>query len=149
MTKKMCFALAVVLITSVSNFAQVSESLPSFEDYSTPVYKGKIKRPKWILYNRQDGWRDSLGKLVESPTVNFSGKYFATVHSCGTGCRYYTVTDLTTGKELDMLRGFGAGEEPPTTKDGLEYRETLYFLPNSRLLIAQYEVYKSDKTECR
>lgn len=50
---------------------------------------------------------------------------------------------------MNVLSAFGSGEIPPTTKDGFEYRENLFYLPNSNLLIVQYEVEKPDQTECR
>lgn len=149
MVRHICFVLAFGILVSVEGYAQGKGGLPSFEDYKVPVYTGKIRRPKWIRYNKRERWRDDLGKLVPSPEVNFSGKFFVTVHSCGTGCRYYTLTELTTGKDLDVLRGFGSDEEPPTTRDGYEYRENLFFVPNSKLLIVQYGVEKQDRTECR
>lgn len=149
MIKTFCFALVLGILTSVSVYTQGNRALPSFEEYRVPLYTGKIKRPKWIRYSRRDGWRDALGKLVPDLEVNFAGRFYLTVHSCGTDCRYYTLTDLTTGRDLDALPGFGSGEPPPTTRDGYEYRERLFYLPDSNLLIAQYEVEKPDENECR
>src|SRR5436189_575656 len=90
-----------------------AQSSPRFEDYQVPVYTGAIHRPKWIRHRGSDGWRDNLGKLVEEPGVNFAGKYFVSAHSCGTGCRYYSVTDLSSGRELDTLKDFDSAEPSP------------------------------------
>ncbi len=70
-------------------------NLPRFEDYEVSLHRGKTHLPKWIRRVSEGEWRDDLGKLVESPQVNFAGKYFVAAHSCGTGCRYYTMTDLS------------------------------------------------------
>ena len=77
-----------------------AQSWPRFKDYEVPLYKSAIHRPKWIRHVKGDEWRDDLNKLVDPPEVNFAGKYFVAGHSCGTGCRYYTMTDLASGREL-------------------------------------------------
>src|SRR2546423_1023795 len=89
-----------------------------FEDYQAPVYTGAIYQPPWIRHVGGHEWRDKLGKLVVPPEVNFAGRYFVAVHSCGTYCRYYTMTDLSSGRALDLLKGFDAGETTPKTRDG-------------------------------
>src|SRR5262245_59038243 len=94
---------------------------PRFEDYPAGTYTGTIHQPKWIRQVTATEWRDDLGKLVEPPEINFAGKCFVTVHSCGTDCRYYTMTDLSSGRELDLLKEFGSGEPSPKTRDGHPY----------------------------
>ena len=79
-----------------------TQNTPRFEDYAVAVYTGRIQRPKWIHPGPSGEWRDKLGKLVEPPEINFAGKYFVAVHSCGTSCRYYTMTDLSSGRELNI-----------------------------------------------
>ncbi len=125
-----------------------AQSSPRFKDYEVPVYTGAIHRPKWIRRVSGDEWRDNLGKLVEPPEVNFAGKYFISVHSCGTGCRYYTMTDLSSGRELNLLKDFGAAEPPPTTREGYPYTD-LITRANSKLLVAQYRVESPRGEECR
>lgn len=125
------------------------QSSPRFEDYEVPVYTGAIHRPKWIRRVSGDEWRDNLGKLVEPPEVNFAGKYFISVHSCGTGCRYYTITDLSSGRELNLLKDFGAAEPPPTTREGYPYVTDLVTRANSKLLVAQYRFESPRGEECR
>jgi hypothetical protein len=98
------------------------QTSPRFEDYEVAIYRGTIYRPKWIRRVTDDEWRDELGRLVEPPEINFAGKYFVSVHSCGIGCRYYTLTDRSSGRELDLLNDFGAAEPPPTTHAGLSIR---------------------------
>ena len=126
-----------------------SQTSPRFEDYEVVIYRGTIHKPKWIRRVAEDEWRDELGKLVESPAVNFAGKYFVSVHSCGTGCRYYTMTDLTSGRELDLLKNFAAPEPPPKTRDGYPYVTDLLTRANSKLVVAQFHIDSSRGEECR
>lgn len=141
--------LKAILISIVFPLLAVSQQRPpSFETYPASVYTGKIHNPKWIK-KYGESWRDDLGKIVEVPEINFAGRYYIAVHSCGTGCRFYTLTDLATGKELDALSVFSTGEPPPKTKDGFPYFSILYFKPNSRLLVAQYEIESATATACR
>jgi hypothetical protein len=133
-----CFALSSAAQSSVQ-----------FEDYEVPVYSGAVHRPKWIRHVVGDEWRDNLGKLVELPEINFAGKYFVSVHSCGTGCRYYTLTDLSVGRELDLLKDFAAAEPPSKTREGYPYITDLVTRANSKLLVAQYRVESPRGEECR
>ena len=122
---------------------------PTFEDYPIAVYSGRIHRPKWIRRGTSGEWRDQLGKLVEPAEINFAGKYFVSVHSCGTSCRYYTMTDLSTGRELNLLRDFDAVEPPPRTHDGYQFITDLVSRPDSKLLVAQYRIDAPRGERCR
>lgn len=141
--------LAISFMFLVGTPSSSAQSSPRFEDYEVTVYSGMVVRPKWIRHVRGDEWRDDLGKLVEPPKVNFAGKYFVAVHSCGTGCRYYTMTDLSSGGELDVLKTFGAVEPPPKTRQGHRYITDLITRANSKLLVAQYHVEVRGSEECR
>jgi hypothetical protein len=147
------YAEVVAAILWLSSFAMVTPSaaqrLARFEDYPVPVYDGVIHRPKWIRHVDGDEWRDKLGKLVDPPEVNFAGKYFIAVHGCGSGCRYYTMTDLSSGRGLDLLKTFDATETPPKTHDGYPYVTDLISRANSKLLVAQYHVELRSGQECR
>ncbi len=125
--------------------------LPSFGDYPIKVYRGKIHRPKWLRRGSEGEWRDDQNKLVGDPTVNFAGKYFVEGHSLGTGARYYSLTDLSTGQEFDELGLFATTEPIPKLRDGREFLTVIYTRPNSRLIVAQYLVdYMNTSTpECR
>ena len=129
--------LLIPLLMAGSLFAQ---SVIRFEDYQVSVYTGAIHQPKWIQRITEGEWRDDLGKLVEPPEINFAGKYFVARHSCGTGCRYYSLTDLSSGRDLDLLKAFDAVEPPPKTRDGYPYITDLITRANSKLLVAQYHV---------
>jgi len=123
----------LVLFIGTPLLAQV---LPRFEDYAVAPYRGQIHAPKWIRHVGGDEWRDNLGKLVDPPEINFAGKYFIAVHSCGTGYRYYTLTDLSSGRALDVLNDFATTEPPPKTRDGHQYIADLISRANSKMLVA-------------
>ena len=128
--------LIVIVLLQGESIAQTKT--PRFEDYKVRLYHGKIHKPKWIRHIKGNEWRDNLGKLVGPPEVDFAGKYCLYAHSLGTGSRYYTLTDLSTGRELDIVGQFTTAEPPPITRDGREYLTILYNQPNSRMLVAQY-----------
>ena len=81
-----------------------------------------------------------MGKAVARPEINFAGKYYVGIHSCGTGCRYYSLTDLSTGADLTALRIFASAEPLPVTRDGYPYVTYLEFRSDSRMLIAHYVI---------
>jgi len=123
---------------------------PRFEDYPARTYTGTIHRPKWIRQVTSTEWRDDLNKLVSPPEVNFAGQYLVSVHSCGTSCRYYTMTDLSSGRELDLLKDFAAKQPtPPKTREGYPYITDLETRANSRLLVAHYLIQAPGREECR
>jgi hypothetical protein len=102
-----------------------------FEQFPVKIYEGPIKIPE-DLYKDSDGmWRDALGKWVSPPDVNFDGEYYLAAHSCGTGCRYYQLTNLRTGSDIRQVSMFDAGDPPPQTRDGHTYVPVLIFKPDS------------------
>jgi len=127
----------------------MAQAMLRFDDYEVRVYSGAVHSPGWIRHIRGDEWRDNLGKLVEPPEVNFGGKYYVSAHSCGAGCRYYTMTDLSSGLETDVLKNFATAEPPPRTREGYSYFTHLVTRYNSKLLVAQYQVYLRNGEECR
>lgn len=141
--------IASVLVLTTSTIGQ--SRLPSFSNYPTVKYRGRVHKPKWIRQAKTGEWRDSLNKLVSQPHVNFAGKYFVSGHSLGTGARYYSMTDLSTGRELTLLDRFTTGEPTPKLRDGREFLTVIYVRPKSRLIVAQYLVdyMKNPDPECR
>ena len=131
----MSLLVTILLMFSALTLHATALSAPTFEDYKVAVYTGEMHWPKWTRRVGDNEWRDELDKLVEPPEINFAGKYFVAVHSCGTSCRYYTMTDLSSGRELNVLKNFGAAD--------------LLTRPNSRLLVAQYYVNSLHGEECR
>jgi len=120
-----------------------------FEEYSVGRHTGTWKPPSGLRRVGPNEWRDENGKLVDAPRVNFAAKYMILLHSCGTGCRHYTLTDLSTGRRLDTLDAFAAVEPAPTTREGYTYITDLVGRPDSNLLVAQYQVSAPAGIECR
>ncbi len=93
-----------------------------------------------------------MGKLVAPLQVNFAGKYYIGLHSCGAGCRYYTLSDLTNGSDSNALDVFSnANRRPQRISDGREYISSLVSHSDSKMLVAQYHIAQSAKSseECR
>jgi len=125
---------------------------PDFTDYPVKRYTGKYHIPSGFRKDKDGFWSDTFRKMTSAPTVNFSGKYFLSTHSCGTSCRYYRLTDLSTGKDIPIMNMFTCADPPPKTSDGYNYMSFLYFRPESNLLVAQYEIEvngSSEDIECR
>lgn len=127
------------------------KKLARFSDYPVKVYRGNIHKPKWLHRGSRDEWRDSQNKLVGEPVVDFAGKYHVGGHSLGAGARYYSLTDLSTGREFDALDRFATTEPIPKLRDGREFLTIIYTRPNSRLIIAQYliDYMMTPRPECR
>lgn len=138
------------LVLFMSATPLLAQVVPRFEEYPVALYSGAIHAPKWIRQADSGEWRDNLDKLVEPPEINFAGKYFIADHSCGTGCRYYTMTDLSSGRDLNVLKEFAAAEPPPKTRDGYKYITDLIIRASSKMLVAQYHVeLRGRNEECR
>jgi hypothetical protein len=142
-------SMTVLLIFLSLTLQVTGQTSARFEEYGVAIYRGTIHRPKWIRRVADDEWRDELGKLVEPPEINFAGKYFVSVHSCGTECRYYTMTDLSSGRELDLLKDFDAVEPQPKTREGYPYITDLVTRANSKLLVGQFHIDSPRGDECR
>lgn len=138
----------VILLSCFLSVA-AQDARPRFDDYKVSHYQGRVHVPKWIQRSSSGEWRDDAGKLVDPPEVNFAGKYYIGAHSCGTGCRYYTMTDLSSGRELKALFPFSTAEPLPKTHDGFEYLTTLHYQADSEMIIAQYLIDLGQRSECR
>lgn len=147
--KATIFAALISLVSATAAHAGGLEE--DFAQYSAKVFTGNFVIPSY--YKKTDyGWRDDEGKLVDNPHVNFAGKYFIGRHSCGTECVYFSLSDLTTGKDSNALDMFSSGGDSPTrTRDGRRYLTELVTKPDSRLLIARYHISASTSLpeECK
>jgi len=125
------------IVTMKSN--RIGKSMnQSFENYRAQRYRGKIHLPKWISHDDENEWRDDLGKVVSEPKINFAGKYFMATHSCGTSCSYHTLTDLSTGQDLDLLKRFNNGEDQIVNEEEIHsYHTDLFVQPDSNMIIAR------------
>ncbi|MGB0063472.1 MAG: hypothetical protein WBP85_03430 [Terracidiphilus sp.] len=120
--------------------AQTHQRQFQFEQFPAEVYKGPIRIPTGLHKDENGEWQDALGNSVAPPEVGFAGEYYLPVHSCGTGCRYYDLISLRTGKTIPEISMFGTGDPMPKTRDGHPYLTILYYKPDSRLLIAEYHL---------
>lgn len=143
------FMLAYGIISVPSTgFAQ--KRRPEFDNYLVPVYSGKQHVPN--DYSVAAGvWRDQFGKIVNEPRINFSGRYFVALHSCGAECRYFSIIDLSEGVSLGILDMFATTDPPKRTLEGDSYITDLITQGNSGLIIAQYRVKldREGREECR
>ncbi|MDR3792480.1 MAG: hypothetical protein P4L03_03775 [Terracidiphilus sp.] len=136
----MTCAMAVLLCASLvaQQGGGVREKRFRFEQYPAKIYRGLLATPGWLHHGSDGEWTDEVGKPAFAPEVTFAGEYLLTARSCGTECRYYKLTNLRTGKDVEQISRFDAGEDLPVTGDGHPYLTILYYKPGSRMLIAQY-----------
>lgn len=129
----------VIVVIAVVIFAKNGVALEANDVFSDPaitkaVYKNIL--PKG--YTFADGiWRDDQGKTIEKPNVNFAGKYWVGLHSCGAECRYYSMLDLSTGTESRALDMFSTTEPPSRTRNGNLYVTNLVTHAKSNRLVAR------------
>lgn len=149
--KKIIGALVLCLILSSPALAQNRLNNPEFSNYPATIFVGRLMIPPYYVKSA-DVWRDDMGKQVAAPTVNFAGKHYVGLHSCGTECGYYTLSDLSTGKDLKALDMFSSdGEKPLKTRDGRTYITELVTRPDSAMIVARYRIDESSghPAECR
>jgi hypothetical protein len=59
------------------------------------------------------------------------------------------MTDLSSGRELNLLKDFDAAEPPPKTREEYPYVTDLVTRANSKLVVAQYRIDSPHGEECR
>lgn len=145
-------AIWLCLLAPSPSRANGPSAAPEFSDYPISVYNGALHIPSYFTLDSSGVWRDDLGKEVAPVQVNFAGKYYLGLHSCGSECRYFTLSDLSTGRESKALDMFSAADgKPPRTRDGRGYVTELIVHPNSTMLLARYQIDGSadHPSECR
>lgn len=108
-----------------------------FDQYKIDVSKEPIQIPSGYTY-KGDMWVDELGKRVDPVKINFAGQYYLGLHSCGAGCRYYTLNNLENKQDLSAL----LDQFTSNPDEGKNTFIQLFYQKNSRLLIARY--FKND-----
>lgn len=96
----------LALLASAHAYAD-SPVNPKFSDYPAEIYSGEWTPPSFIKME-DDIWRDEMGKMVAPLSINTAGKFYMALHSCGTSCRYYTLTDLSSGEQSQALDAFSS-----------------------------------------
>lgn len=83
-------------------------------------YNGKIVLPEG--YRKEEGLIfNDINKAVDL-TINYNGKYSIVRNSCGTGCVYLTLVDLSTGEvDEDILANYNTNEMTSMEIDGKRY----------------------------
>lgn len=143
--------LKCVIVVASTSYALCWGEDIDFAKHPSALYQGSLHIPKY--YKKTDsGWRDDDDKLVEPPVINFAGKYHIGIHSCGMECRYYTLSDLSAGKDLNSLDIFSSnGKTPAKTQDGRSYITELLSKADSKILVVKYYIAASNgkPSECR
>ncbi|MDR3351948.1 MAG: hypothetical protein LBO00_02855 [Zoogloeaceae bacterium] len=121
------------------NGTSVFAQAPRFEEYPVSIHKGKIVVPSKFRKDRQGTWRDEFGKSRKSRKLILPESILS-LHSCGAECRYYQLTDLTSGRSVSSLDMFASAEPPNVTRDGYRYMTILYYRADSRMLVARYQI---------
>lgn len=135
---QLLLVLGVVLSAGPACWSQKRQF--QFEQFPVKVYKGHIHIPKWLHKEKDGEWTYFTEKPAFPPHVSFAGEYDLDAVSCGTGCRFYELTNLRTGVEIPAIAMFDGAEPLPKTKDGHPFLTVLFYKPDSRLLIAEYHL---------
>lgn len=124
--KKLVLLLCCVLLNA--------EFSNEFNSYPTKLYQCKYKIPQ--NYKCKNGeCRDLMNKLVDL-SINFAGKYSIIAHSCGTGCRFYSMLNLENAEEnFEILSQFNTTPDT-SNKDDIDI---LLSQSDSKLLIVQHQ----------
>lgn len=142
-----CFAIAVAPADAADPLAT-----PKFDDHPAVAYTGPLHTPSYYTRDSEGIWRDDMGKAVAPVAINFAGKYYIGLHSCGTECRYFTLSDLSSGRDSKALDMFSSADgEPARTRDGRPYLTDVIAHRDSTMIVARYHIDRSAgrPPECR
>lgn len=118
-----------------------SGPLKHFEDFEIARDTNATKTPS--AFTLSEGvWRNSAGKLVRPVEVNLGSHHYLTVNGCGTGCRFYSLFDLSTGRENRFTTRF---DRPEGSKSA--WVSDVITRAGSRLIIEQQHEFDGDR--CR
>lgn len=110
--------------------------LDDFSQHPSQSFEGKYTIPP--TYQLQsNGWeyRDENNLSIGEIKANFAGKFCIILHPCGSGCRFYSLLDLESGREnYEILSDFN------TTPDEREKPsiDALISRKESNLLIVRF-----------
>lgn len=118
--KKIVYILLTMFI--LGNFNTVfAQDEAFFKKYPAKnVYNDEIVLPEG--YRKEDGMIfNNINKAVDL-TINYNGKYSIVRNSCGTGCMYLTLIDLSTGEvDENILADYNTNEMTSMEIDGKRY----------------------------
>jgi hypothetical protein len=127
---KQIFAASLLIsLLLVGSLARAQQTVPRFESYAAPVYKGKRAPLNLRSAKNANTFRTRLREGAKEG-VNFAGHYTLVQWGCGTGCLDVGVIDVKTGTVYfpEELGGLGVWFWS-------DNEEALQFKPNSRLLV--------------
>lgn len=119
MKKIVYILLAIFILGSINTvFAQDDAFFKIYPANSK--YNGEIVLPEG--YRKEEGMIfNNINKAVDL-TINYNGKYSIVRNSCGGGCVYLTVVDLSTGEvDEDILANYNTNEMKSMEIDGKRY----------------------------
>lgn len=127
--KKIFGALLFVGLLTLGSFAAQGQSVPRFENYAVPVYKGK-RAPVNLKSARGAGSYRTRLREGAKEGINFAGHFTLVGWGCGTGCGQVGIINAKSGAVYfpDQLGGFGVWLWD-------DNQESVQFKSNSRLLI--------------
>lgn len=136
--------LVITLLSTILSFG-IKASAQNFQDFKAEIYAGPFKNPVWMVVKPEGDIRDQEGNPAARPSVNFAGRYFVYFHHCGHDCLYMTITDLSTGMDLDVSKRFDYSN-PALFKaiDGQITSSVVLIEPESKLLIIQIKYLPPD-----
>lgn len=117
---KMYVIIYVIFIVNIPNYVFADDFFKKTQVNN--IYNGKIILPHDYQNDKSSGIiRDAAYKMVDV-TLNFAGKYSIVRHSCGAGCMYITLIDLSSGNEdYDLFSKFSLNEINTFQIDGEKY----------------------------
>lgn len=119
MKKTIYILLTIFILGSINTvFAQDEEFFKQYPAKNT--FKGEIVLPEG--YRKEDGMIfNNINKAVDL-TINYNGKYSIVRNSCGAGCVYLTLVDLSTGEvDENILADYNTNEMTSMEIDGKRY----------------------------
>ncbi len=110
-------------------------------------YNGKIVLPEG--YRKEEGLIfNDINKAVEL-TINYNGKYAIVRNSCGTGCMYLTLVDVSNGKvDENIFADYNINEITAMEINGERYISIPLSKKESRGIIMKYKPADSADETC-
>lgn len=119
MKKIVYILLALFILGSINTVFAQDDAF--FKKYTAKnVYKGEVVLPEG--YIKEDGMIfNNINKAVDL-TINYNGKYSIVRNSCGGGCMYLALVDLSTGEvDENILADYNTNEMTAMEIDGKRY----------------------------
>lgn len=146
MEKIVYILLAVFILGSINTVFAQDDAF--FKKYPAKnVYKGEIVLPEG--YRKEEGMIfNDINKAVDL-TINYNGKYAIVRNSCGTGCMYLTLVDVSNGKvDENIFADYNINEITAMEINGERYISIPLSKKESRGIIMKYKPADSADETC-